>query len=768
MTELPGDYNLQEKNKALRIIEPVLLGLCLCVISLRATFTEAPNTISSNLPGSFLNNIYSLTVSTLLFFSALVWLLCNLMSRKTTYRYSGIEAGLAVFIIAGLFSIFAASNRRAAITDMAMLTAPMFMAVILVQILTLEARKKILLFVIIALAIVGLSQCVDQFFNSNQMMIEQYKQNPNAQLLALGIEPGSFQQMLYEHRLKSKDIRGFFTTSNSAGAFAALAGFCGLAFFVQYYRKSRATGRISQEFVVYTVIFIIVITAVIITQSKGAIIAAILGAIMFCGYLFWGDWLSKNKRLVVIVCLCMVIIAGTVVVLYGISNGRLPGGNSMLVRWQYWVGAVKMTAEHRWAGVGGGNFSIFYPHYKDASALETVRDPHNFLLSLISQYGPGGLLGMLAAIFIPLYRIIFGSKQPSLKSRRLSVNPWTSAIYYAIVILTVLLIIRPAVMRFELGSEPMVVIYVVSVLYVLPAIIFCSLFLLMAAQDKNITLGDTAIAALFCAIIVLLIHNFIDFAIFEPGVLTVFWAILACVISMDIDRKSRPMLTSELSMWPRIATGAIAVILFGAYLWYAFVPVGKTSIKTYRANMLIFQGDPAGAHALLDTATADDSFDPATAAMNGRMKLYDFQRQEQGQKDTKLLFGAESCFLEAISRNRADFKNFEKLAQVYSELEQVSPAENGKWLQKEYDSLDAAVLRYPGSGRLRLKLANTAEMLGKNGVAIENYARVIEIEDSYRQLFRIMYPGREMFSRIGEEKYRYAKRRLTTLRAAIK
>ena len=72
-------------------------------------------------------------------------------------------------------------------------------------------------------------------------------------------------------------------------------------------------------------------------------------------------------------------------------------------------------------------------------------------------------------------------------------------------------------------------------------------------------------------------------------------------------------------------------------------------------------------------------------------------------------------------------------------------------------------MRYPNSGKLRLKLANIAEMLDKRDMAIENYARAIEIEDSYRQMYRAMYPGEEMFSRISKEKYRYAKRRLTAL-----
>ena len=222
-----------EKGIALRIIEPILLCLCLCVISLRVTFSEGPTTlISTNLPGSSLDNMYSLIISASLFFSAAIWLICSLFSRKIIYRYSGIEAGLAIFIAAGIAGIFAASDKRAAITDITALTAPMFMAVMLVQILAVESRKKILLLVIVSLGIVGFSQCAEQLFSSNEMMIEQYEQNPEAQLSVLGIEWGSFQHMLYERRLHSKDIRGFFTTGNSAGAFALLAGFCGLVFLL--------------------------------------------------------------------------------------------------------------------------------------------------------------------------------------------------------------------------------------------------------------------------------------------------------------------------------------------------------------------------------------------------------------------------------------------------------------------------------------------------------------------------------------------------------
>ena len=93
-------------------------------------------------------------------------------------------------------------------------------------------------------------------------------------------------------------------------------------------------------------------------------------------------------------------------VLYGIEHGRLPGGNSMLVRWQYWTASAQMVADHPLSGVGPGNFSDYYPHYKPAAALESVADPHNWPLSLITQYGPLGLLGFLAMLCLPLWRSI--------------------------------------------------------------------------------------------------------------------------------------------------------------------------------------------------------------------------------------------------------------------------------------------------------------------------------------------------------------------------
>ena len=114
--------------------------------------------------------------------------------------------------------------------------------------------------------------------------------------------------------------------------------------------------------------------------------------------------------MILIACLLLAVAGSGMVVNYGLTNGRLPGGNSMLVRWQYWDASGKMYADHLLTGVGPGNFAHFYPHYKPAAASESVSDPHNFLLSILTQYGPIGLIGFLAMICIPLWTILSGSK----------------------------------------------------------------------------------------------------------------------------------------------------------------------------------------------------------------------------------------------------------------------------------------------------------------------------------------------------------------------
>ncbi|MHC4693437.1 MAG: O-antigen ligase family protein, partial [Planctomycetota bacterium] len=504
------------KSKGRVVLENVLLALCLCVIALRTMFTESPVSQTTSLPANLNDVVYSLLISTVLIISFVVWFVTGFFSKRFSYRLTGIEIGLFVFSVAAIIGVFSAANKRAAITYFVTLLAPILMAVLLVQILDSQVKIKLLLAVIAALGVVSAYQCAEQFFVSNQMTIEQYEQNQPAVLEPLGIQPGTFRQFLFEHRLYTRGVSGFFTTSNSAGSFALLASFAAVGLFVDKLKNRKYGVHGPLRFVSCGIAVAIVIFGFAIARSTGAIVASLAATAMFIAYLLFGNRLNEYKKTIFVVCLLLFLVVGCVVVWYGVTHGRLPGGNSMLVRWQYWDGAAKMFADYPVTGVGGGNFGTFYPHYKAASALETVVDPHNFILSILAQYGPLGLIGFLAVVSVPLWRAVFRySVLPSTKAKQHEPAFKKAIIPFVIVISAVLLLIRPILSPVPPVSTFEEKYAAIIVLYVFPVIVFIVGFLLLtgALISSKAEYANIAAAGLFCACVGLLIHNLIDFAI---------------------------------------------------------------------------------------------------------------------------------------------------------------------------------------------------------------------------------------------------------------
>ena len=90
------------KSKTLVYLEYVLLGLCLCVIALRVTFTEGPPMKSTTLDVNLGDSVYSLSVSAALIFSFVLWVAWSFCSKGFSYRPTGIEIGLGIFCAAAI------------------------------------------------------------------------------------------------------------------------------------------------------------------------------------------------------------------------------------------------------------------------------------------------------------------------------------------------------------------------------------------------------------------------------------------------------------------------------------------------------------------------------------------------------------------------------------------------------------------------------------------------------------------------------------------
>jgi hypothetical protein len=186
------------KSRSLASLEYILLALCVCVIALRTTFTEGPPMQSATVTVNLSDTVYSLSISAVLIFSFVLWLVWSFCSKRFSYRLTGIEIGLCLFCVAAVAASFAAANKRLAITNVAVFLAPPLMALLLVQILDSQSKIKLVLAVIAALGVASAYQCAEQFFISNQMTIEQYEQAPQSMLEPLGIEPDTLHQFLFE------------------------------------------------------------------------------------------------------------------------------------------------------------------------------------------------------------------------------------------------------------------------------------------------------------------------------------------------------------------------------------------------------------------------------------------------------------------------------------------------------------------------------------------------------------------------------------------
>jgi len=749
------------KPAFLRRLESLLLAICLCVIALRCTYLESTLDSTINTNALLTNAAFSLLISSILIFAAGLWAFTVLCRKVSQYRRSGIGFGVAVFFTASVLAIIFATSKSASIISAATIIAPMLMAILLIQIIDSPAKLRILLWVIIAIAVAVTHQCFEQRASSNQAMVDSYQANPQSHLKAIGIVPNTLQHFQYEHRLYSKDVRGFLTTSNSTGSFFLLALFVSLGLLLD---KAACSGDKTAlpQLICYCLMTAIIAAGLLATSSKGAISAGAIGVCMLGTYLAFGRFLQKYRTAVLILCILLAVIALAVIVNYGFINGRLPGGNSMLVRWQYWLGAVDMFRDHPLVGTGPGCFADYYTRYKIPAAPETVSDPHNFILSLLCRFGPLGLLGFLAAIFLPMYNAIYSKKNtdPAMQKSQSGISP-ALVILVTAFILAGLLMLRPVMMADYLGSNVIQMLSVALILYIVPAAIFLLIGWLLWASEKSSPLVSVpfrraASAALFCGIAAVLIHNLIDFAVFEPAVLTTFWAVVAAMVLINQQHQGVRFRRVTIAKFPRIAAIVGILVAVGMFLNFSFVPVIKAAAKTQLSYRKPFRG-----YIFLTEAAAIDKYDPRPLTLNGRLSLQRYQ--DSRNKTDALLLQAADYFVQATNRNIADYKNFEKLSKVYNILAETDGSESEKWQKKAFAAIVEAVLRYPGNARLRIELAEIAEQLGKNEVAVENYQLAIKIEDDYSEQFKIMYPDRVVFSRLSKEKYALARERIAEL-----
>jgi tetratricopeptide (TPR) repeat protein len=760
------------KISLVTLFESVIFLLCLAVIVLRTMFTEAPSPLAPTIQAAINDTVFSLVLSGVLFLALILFVLVRLFTNRLTFKFTLLEAAFVILVIAAIISSLYASNKRAAINASVTFIAPLSMVILLSRLLDSHAKIKILLIVIVSLGIVAAWQSAEQQFVSNRVMVEQYQQDPNSILQPLGIQPGTLNAMLLEHRIMSKSVRASFTTANSAGSFAILASFVAIAILSELLKTRKLFPSSSGNRGLSVLLLAVIIFSLILTRSKGAIAAFLVAVIVF-GLLLISRKTRTVKNVVLALCVIGVIAAIPLAAWYGGKFDRLPGGNSMLVRWQYWLSSAQMAKDRILTGVGPGNFAVFYTRYKIPAAPETVSDPHSFLLGVLTQYGLPGLFGLLMFLLVPLWRSSLTI--PDISEKTSGGQFTRQALICALVPAAAMAALRPFLLPSAAAANIDEQIYVFVNDYIAPIAAFIVGFALLIKSIQTITAPRTAAPsernvyaiqntnvtaiALFCGILGFLIHNLIDFAIFEPGVLTTFCALFGCLIALDSKMGSAD--TAKAGNLFKVAATAGFIVFGFAYFNYAFLPVAKSTAKVAKAIAAVSSGRLLLAHNLLEDATYDDRLSPEAPYMNGKMYLQYFTSPMITH--SQLYTGAEEALSIAIERNPDDYKIFDALAELYSLRSNEDPNRRDYWLNQAFDAASMAVSLYPGNADLHFRLAALADDLGRMDDALKHYEKTVEIEDAFRKQFRMMYPDRKPFSRLGEEKYYLAGQRILEL-----
>ncbi len=762
-----------QKKPLSQYLQSFIFIIFCSVLVIRATHTETVHISTLNPFQALTNQAMSLLLTCALLFSALLWLTKTFAKKNTHWKFTFLEPALIIFTIALFIAVQLASDKRAAISESVTLICAPLMALILVQILN-PFRIKILLILIVSLGITASFQCIQQYRSHNTDIIQAYEQNPAEHLQQIGITENSFEQMLYEHRLYSRDIRAFFTTGNSAGTFAILT--LTAAAVLALTRSPLAAPAVKNRIglITVTAAALIILTGLALAHSKGAALALIIAVIAFLIALPARSLIAKHKKIIALLIIIALLFAVSVVSIYAVKNDTLPGGNSMLVRHQYWKSALKMFADHPF-GVGPANFDEYYTHYKIPQAPETITDPHNFILSLLTQTGPFALIAFLAAIALTFYRSSFNNSYFTINTDRQNTHFQKQSWNILLITLLAMLFIRPLFIAPEWSDNFAVSLSVYIILFLYPAITFFLPFYILVktspycktqnqTNQQQFSFNRITQIVLVLGLSAVMIHNLIDYAIFEPANYTLFWTLIAILIAVDLPNHNHAKKTLNLAPPARAFILSAIAILSAAFFIYSLLPV----LTAGRYIQMSFNSHSKSQQYLKAAAKAD-KLDPKPTMLLANMKLSEYQKLKKNKANyPHLLMDAKSNTLSAAFRNPAGFKPYRLLTEINMELYRLSTDSSDMnfriHLKNAWDSQIKALKRYPGSAKMHLNLAKIAEDLLRPADAVRHYQLAVDIEDEYRKQFKKMYPERKLVSRLGNGNYKYAKSRIENLK----
>ena len=345
-----------------------------------------------------------------------LWGVFHLRFPSVRYRMDWSSFLLCLTVLAMLVSVishFGAGDFRAGLNSWWQWVAFAVGFMLCLQLfnspLVIRAVVAVMLAIAVSISSIGI---YDSLVHIPQVRAEYFQGNDQQRVTMLreaGISDtriGSPSRYHFESRIQSPEPHVTFALTNSLAGF--LAPWFTVLLFTLLNQKQSPHGK--AEFLKFLGLACIVAFCLILTKSRAACCAIGLSVLV-------GGVLLKGYRSVVLKAGGLLAAIGVIVFVLGIATQRLDSKilteavKSLSFRMEYWESSTEMAVDHLWTGVGPGNFRDHYTFYKQVGASESIADPHNWLLEVLTSFGLPVLVLLCLAIGVALLRVL--NSEPS-------------------------------------------------------------------------------------------------------------------------------------------------------------------------------------------------------------------------------------------------------------------------------------------------------------------------------------------------------------------
>jgi len=498
---------------------------------------------------------------------------------------------------------------------------------------------------------------------------------------------------MFEARMLSRDNGGFFFHGNLGGMYLATVFFVSLAMVGRRFVNRKNPYGIAW-LIGSILLTLFILSALILTLSKGAILATVLTSFLIAGVWVLRKKIASHFRLAVVTAVGLTVLAGAGLIGYGLVKKTLPT-LSMAYRWQYWIASYEMFKDHPLAGVGLSNYGHYYQQYKLPQAEEEITSPHNFVVQGFTELGTIGGVGFLLLPFAILYQIARDKKFQSVNPKMTS----ESGPNAPIVLLSVMAGVFGLLFLFNQSGLP-------GPLYLLAEyfpylIIFPVAFVLCGLKGDRFDTIDISpvnnftILCLVGALIAFIAGDIVNFSLEEPSTQFLFFFIAGLALAAVRPADSRPVKFG----WANIVYLA-AAILFSSVLVYPAVKSENAATEGAK----FATSDPAFDPAYQEMEKLADQFtyDPHLASQAGS-RLIELSKGSQDPVPT--LLQATEWFRKAIEKAPNVWQFHSQLGQAWLMLADIDPNDKLSYLEKSESSFEQAY-------RLARRSKNLAMTLG--------------------------------------------------------